>query len=128
MCIFHCLFHGDTRNRNQRAHIGGPEPGMLTGMFAHMNNLRSLFHSTKCCFNYLFRLTNKSDHSTVGGLSGINIQQFHSLYRLHLIGNLFDDRQIPPFAEIGNALNNLLHCSLLDFSVNDDFTDLTGTI
>ena len=82
---------------------------MLTMMFGHVDQYSRLSDRTKCRFNNWFRLANNSNDRTVGGSTGINIEQFDSINCFDGIGDLPDDFHVPSFTEIRNAFNKLAH-------------------
>ena len=68
-------------------------------------------------FHNLFRRSDKRNHSTIGSLSRIDVQQTDSVGRFDNLGDLPDDRRILSFTEIGNTFDKLLHmgcCQLSD--------------
>ena len=78
---------------------------MLSVMMSHVDNLGSLSDCTESSLHDLLGLSYESHHGTVGGGTGIDVQELYTLYTLGGVGNLFDNLHIASLAEVGNALD-----------------------
>ena len=52
---------------------------MSAMVLAHINEFARAFHYLEGCFHNCLRTAHKGDHRTVGGFSGVHVEQFHSL-------------------------------------------------
>ena len=59
--------------------------------------------------DHRLRRTDEGHHGAIRGLAGIDVKEAHAVDGLHLVGDLFDDRRIAAFAEVGNTLDELAH-------------------
>jgi hypothetical protein len=80
---------------------------MGTVMPAHVNEFTRRADGTEGGFANGLRLTNKSDDGTVGGLTGVNVEQQYALDTFHGIGYLLNDIWIAPLTKIRHALYKL---------------------
>ena len=101
------FFHGNVRDRNQRADVGGSESRVFAVVLAHVDEPGGFLHCPERGFDHRFRRSDEGDHRAVGGLARIDIQQRDALDSFDFVGDLLDDVQIAPFAEIGHALDEL---------------------
>ena len=60
-------------------------------------------------FEHGLGLADKSDDGAVGGLTGIDIEQFDTLDLFDLGGDLIDNIHVAALADIGHTFNKLLH-------------------
>ncbi len=103
------LVERDASHGNEWQHVGGTHTGVGAVMLAHVNQLASLLHSQVGCLDNGLRRTHKGDHSAVGSLTGVYIEQFHALDLGDDASDLIDNVHVAPLAEVGHAFHELLH-------------------
>ena len=106
-CQFSTLLKGDTAHGNKREHISGTHTRVGTMVLAHVNQFSGLLHGLESGFDHCIGFAHKGHHSTVGGLSGIHIEQFYTLTAFNNIGYLAYHAFVTSLAEIGDTLYNL---------------------
>ena len=80
---------------------------MRAVVLSHVNQFAGFLHSLKSGLNHRCGVTDKSDHSAVGSLSRIHVQQFHAISAADDVGDLFDDVHVAALAEVGHAFHDL---------------------
>ena len=105
--ILHHFLHTYIGYRHQRTYIYRPETRVCPLVLAHVYQLTGFFDKPEGRLNYRLRLPDKSDHRAVGGLAGVHIQQFYTLYGFYLRCNGIYYRLITAFADIGHTFNEL---------------------
>ncbi len=74
-------------------------------MFGHVDNLRCGFYGLKRRLRDSLGGSHKSNHGTVGGRSGVNIQKGNTVNGLYAVGDAVYNIHISTFAEIGHTFN-----------------------
>ena len=73
-------------------------------MLTHVYDFSRFLDGLKSCFYNVFGSTDKSDNSAICGFSGIDVQEFYTIYSLNAISNLTNNILISSFTEIGYTL------------------------
>ena len=101
------LFQGNPREGHKGADIGGTQAGMRAVVAAHINQLGRPGDGLKGSLTYWLRLPYESHHRPVGIGAGIHVQQPYPVNAGNGLRKVLDHPLIPPFGEVGYALNQL---------------------
>ena len=104
------LLKRDSAHGHEWQHIGGSHTGVCSVVLAHVDEFSGLFHRPESSLHHCSGFAHKGHHRSVGGFTGVNIQQFHTFCPFYLPCNLADYTLIAPFAEVGHTLYYLSCC------------------
>jgi len=77
-------------------------------MLTHVNEHGCLCDGQNSGIKDCRRTADKGNHRTIGGFTGVDIQQFHAIYFTDFIRDLPDHILVTPLTEVGYALYDLL--------------------
>ena len=90
---------------------------MGTVVMSHVDKLSGALHALECSLDDSLRTADECNHSTVGGLARIDIQNLYSARFPDGAYYRIDDFHIASFAEIRNALDDSFHMVYLVFTI-----------
>ena len=82
---------------------------MCAVMLGHVDELGGFLDDLEGGFEDGLGLSYESDDSAVGGLAGVNVEEFDAIDLLNLGSNLIDNIHVAAFADIRHAFNELFH-------------------
>ena len=107
--ILNNFVHSDIGHGDEGAYIGGTLTRVGTVVLAHVDEFGCLLDNLVGGLENRLGFTDEGDDGAVGGLAGVDVEEFHTLDLLNLGSHLIDDIHIAPFADIGHTFNKLLH-------------------
>ena len=103
------FLEGDSRDGNERQHVGGAASRMRSMMEPHVNQFLGFPGTPEGGFEYRFGLSHERNDRAVRRLARIHIQHFHAFHGCDRRNDLVDNAFIASFAVVGYAFDDLFH-------------------
>ena len=101
-----CTFlHRYAADRNERAYIRSAHPRVLAAVLGHVNEFGGLLDQPKRGLADDFRRPHERDDGSVGGFTGVDVQQTDSINGFYNTGYRFNHGRIAPFGNVGHAFD-----------------------